>query len=286
MNKNTLTYLQQLGLNESQAKVMISLFNTQEADAKTLSEKSNVPYTKIYDILNSLEKEELLKYTLGKPKLYQAIAPETIFDKLIESQKDQTKKLEDSKQAILDEVDIKLEDGKSKEFESKIWVYQSTNSVMEEVRDLIIRSKKEVIGISSLRSSELIWGDPKIIDALYDAIKRGVKVRGLFPESLMEIKGFTSIALKFKNKPQTLRKYWSIFNSKQFKFRVLPDTEVYQDFMVVDDKIAGIGFLKEGVSNWSIEFEDDYIAKFMKEYHHLLWENAKPVGLDKFRSSK
>lgn len=102
----------------------------------------------------------------------------------------------------------------------------------------------------------------------------------------MEIKGFTSIALKFKNKPQTLRKYWSIFNSKQFKFRVLPDTEVYQDFMVVDDKIAGIGFLKEGVSNWSIEFEDDYIAKFMKEYHHLLWENAKPVGLDKFRSSK
>lgn len=142
MNKNTLTYLQQLGLNESQAKVMISLFNTQEADAKTLSEKSNVPYTKIYDILNSLEKEELLKYTLGKPKLYQAIAPETIFDKLIESQKDQTKKLEDSKQAILDEVDIKLEDGKSKEFESKIWVYQSTNSVMEEVRDLIIRSKK------------------------------------------------------------------------------------------------------------------------------------------------
>ena len=97
-------YLMRLGLNEYQAKVMIALFDNPDSDAKELSEESKIPYTKIYEVLDALERRGLVKYSMGKPKIYRALEPTTVINSLVETQKSQLKKIEERQNDVLKDL--------------------------------------------------------------------------------------------------------------------------------------------------------------------------------------
>ena len=68
--------LQKVGLTEYEAKVYSSLLKDHLNSATKLSEKSGVPRTKIYSVLESLENKGWVKIYSGAPLLFKPVHPD------------------------------------------------------------------------------------------------------------------------------------------------------------------------------------------------------------------
>ena len=65
--------LKQFGLNSYQAKLWTALLSRGVATAGELSDISNVPRSRAYDVLESLEKKGFIIMKIGKPIKYIAV---------------------------------------------------------------------------------------------------------------------------------------------------------------------------------------------------------------------
>lgn len=74
--------LRQVGLTEYEAKVYLALLNTHLNTATQVSEKSGVPRTKIYSVLEALKNKGWVRVYSGVPLLFKAVAPRAVFEKV------------------------------------------------------------------------------------------------------------------------------------------------------------------------------------------------------------
>jgi sugar-specific transcriptional regulator TrmB len=77
--------LQQIGLTEYEAKVYLALLNTHLSTATWVSEKSGVPRTKIYSVLEALRNKGWVRVYSGVPLLFKAVEPLKVFEKAKEA---------------------------------------------------------------------------------------------------------------------------------------------------------------------------------------------------------
>jgi sugar-specific transcriptional regulator TrmB len=76
--------LQRIGLTEYEAKAYLALMNTHLNTATNVAEKSGVPRTKIYTVLESLANKGWVHIYSGVPLLFKAADPREIFEKIKE----------------------------------------------------------------------------------------------------------------------------------------------------------------------------------------------------------
>jgi sugar-specific transcriptional regulator TrmB len=74
--------LVRVGLTEYEAKAYLALLNAHLSTATKTAEKSGVPRTKIYSVLESLAEKGWVKVYSGVPLLFKAVAPVAVFDKV------------------------------------------------------------------------------------------------------------------------------------------------------------------------------------------------------------
>jgi sugar-specific transcriptional regulator TrmB len=74
--------LQRIGLTEYEAKAYLNLLNAHLTTATQVSEKSGVPRTRIYSILESLSNKGWIKIYSGVPLLFKAVHPKELFRKI------------------------------------------------------------------------------------------------------------------------------------------------------------------------------------------------------------
>ena len=67
--------LKNLGLNSYEVKIWTALLSRGVSTAGELSDIANVPRSRSYDVLESLEKKGFVKTKNGKPARYTAISP-------------------------------------------------------------------------------------------------------------------------------------------------------------------------------------------------------------------
>ena len=67
-------------LNLYEVKIWASLLSRGVSTAGELSDISNVPRSRSYDVLESLEKKGFVVMKLGKPIKYIAVAPQEVVD--------------------------------------------------------------------------------------------------------------------------------------------------------------------------------------------------------------
>jgi sugar-specific transcriptional regulator TrmB len=76
--------LQHIGLTEYEAKAYLALLNMHLSTATQASEKSGVPRTKIYSVLESLRNKGWVRVYSGVPLLFKAVEPLSVFEKVKE----------------------------------------------------------------------------------------------------------------------------------------------------------------------------------------------------------
>jgi sugar-specific transcriptional regulator TrmB len=97
--------LQRIGLTEYEAKAYLALLNTHLSTATKASEKSGVPRTKIYAVLEALKQKGWVRFYSGVPLLFKAVEPMRVFEK---AKEDYTEFLESVQTTLKEEVnDVK-----------------------------------------------------------------------------------------------------------------------------------------------------------------------------------
>lgn len=79
------TLLKELNLTEYEAKALVTLFKFSESDAPTISRNSEIPKTRIYDVLDKLKEKGFVLEVYKSPKTYKIVNPEEIFKNLLDS---------------------------------------------------------------------------------------------------------------------------------------------------------------------------------------------------------
>jgi sugar-specific transcriptional regulator TrmB len=137
--------LQRVGLAEYEAKAYLALLNTHLSTATKVSEKSGVPRTKIYSVLEALERKGWVKIYSGVPLLFKAVEPLRVFEKakenyaeLLESVQTTLKeKVNDVKEKfVIKKFDIGLDGLKQEIRKAKtVEINNATTSFVKKVSD-------------------------------------------------------------------------------------------------------------------------------------------------------
>jgi len=82
VEKKILSKLKDFGLNSYESKVWVALLSRGVSTAGELSDIANVPRSRSYDVLESLEKKGFVVMKLGKPIKYIAVPPPEAIERL------------------------------------------------------------------------------------------------------------------------------------------------------------------------------------------------------------
>lgn len=148
-----------LGITEYESKVYLSLLRHHPASAYTISQNSDVPHSRVYDVTRRLIKRGFVASTGTKPELFSPLSPEELIEKLRQEYHHYTSELERKIQEIDFHSDF-----------DPVWNNTSPKEVLDMTAEKIASAGSTVyLGI---------WAEEleSLMEALEKADKRGVKI--------------------------------------------------------------------------------------------------------------
>ena len=79
--------LKRLGLTQYQSSALSTIIKNEGSTADFVSEGSEIPITKVYSVLQSLEYMNFIRASFERPKRYSSVGADMIFNSLIDKQK-------------------------------------------------------------------------------------------------------------------------------------------------------------------------------------------------------
>mgnify|MGYP006290270469 CR=1 FL=1 len=228
VNKKIISKLKDFGLNTYEIKIWTALLSRGISSAGELSDISNVPRSRTYDVLESLEKKGFIIMKVGKPIKYIAVPPYEVVERVKKDIEERTKThvelIEEIKNdSILEElnmlyskgVDIVEPSELSGALRNRDSLYQSLN--------LMLKSAEKSITIMTTDSG-LARKAQVLAKNLEKAAKRGVDIRIAAPltdrsrDAFERLKDFADI-----KDISHVKARFVIVDGKQITFNLLDD---------------------------------------------------------------
>jgi sugar-specific transcriptional regulator TrmB len=180
--------LRDLGLSEYESRAYRALLDTGPTTAKELSRVSDVPMGRIYDVLNSLEGNDLVRsQTAGRPKRYAPVEPEAALDRLLAERKRELDEQKTQYEEIVGDLVESLDSGETPE--EPFWTAALGT---EEAADLLVErletADERVIVVAAAPTAQFDLDElgERIAAALSSALDRGVSVSILVHPELVD----------------------------------------------------------------------------------------------------
>ncbi len=264
VKKDFLNKLKDLGLNSYEAKLWTSLLSRGISSAGELSDIANVPRSRTYDVLESLEKKGFIIMKLGKPIKYIAVPPEEVIDRV--------------KKRIIVDADSQanlLEKFKKSEVINDLNMLHSQGIDLVEPSDLsgAIKGRKNFYNhlesmINDSKESIIIMtgesGLLKKADVLLKPLKKA-KERGV------DIKISSPISVKNTDKLKELSSIAQVRHSKNVKGRFMIFDKKNVVFTLVDGEEAHPSF------DNSIWVNTPFFAQTMNKMFDSVWTEMTPL---------
>lgn len=232
------TFLKKLrsafNLNIYEVKIWTALLSKGVASAGELSDISNVPRSRSYDVLESLEKRGFVLMKLGKPIKYIAVKPEEIFlrekKRLMDDAQSQVSQLEVvEKTDLFRELQLLFSNGiEHVDIANISGSLKGRSNVYSHLITIINDSKKSVNLVTT--SAGLIRKYDKLKESIKKAAKRGVAIRvvtSVTPENRAIIDDLSKVA-KIKNSPINAR--FCTVDNEQALFMTNDDKTVHEAY--------------------------------------------------------
>ncbi len=155
-------------LNEYESRTYAALVMNGPSTVKEIRESAGIPYSREYDVLESLEKRGFVRMQPGRPRIYSAVDPRKVLKRECEIR---VNVVDD----LLEEIGPIYDEGiKSESPGEFFWAIKGRKNVRGKLAEMINDSKEEIliIGAGPAPSGE-------VEKALMAAVKRGVAVRCL-----------------------------------------------------------------------------------------------------------
>lgn len=165
--ERTIELLQQLGLQEYEAKAFVALTRLPDGTAKEISEVSEVPRTRVYDAVRVLESKGLVEIQHSSPQQFRAVSIDEAADTLRQEYETRTETLREALTS-LEAVSTDEEAAVTHE----VWALSGTAAITSRTQQLVDAAEEEVVfvlGDESVLTEELV-------DRLLAAEQRGIEV--------------------------------------------------------------------------------------------------------------
>ncbi len=141
VGEGTRRVLRELGLTAYESAAYLSLIEKGVMTASEVSESANVPFSKVYEVLNSLEQKGWVDIERGRPSRYFAKSPTEAF----EAAKHKLEvKIKDWKETVARELQPLYEKRELRE-KPDIWILRGEASVLAKLREMISKARSEVM---------------------------------------------------------------------------------------------------------------------------------------------
>ena len=247
-------------LNEYEVKIWTALLSRGVSAAGELSEISNVPRSRSYDVLESLEKKGFIMMKLGKPIKYMAVKPEEILrrvkSQLSRKAEEHVKMLDEIKKTDLyRELQLLHDQGIKKVEPSDLsGALRGRSKVYDQMENMIRKAQKSITIMTTAR------GLTRKGDILLPLLKRlkNVKVRIVAP-----------ITKENKEVADLLKKYAEVRNTDKVNARfLLVDGKELLFMMMEDDKV-------HESYDTGVWVDTSYFAGAFEQMFNLSWDNLK-----------
>jgi len=181
--------LKDLGLSSYETKAYMNLLKGMR-DARTVSNETNVPFGRIYDVLGSLEDKKLVVKQDSRPKKFVAVKPGNAVKKLLEKKRTDLQ----AEIQLLTRKAMKLEEELNSVYrkepgDSLFWNVSVGEDIIKSYLDKITEADSELLAYVELSDSRSAIGEEEItafMEAVVDLIDREVLVKLLFGISTVE----------------------------------------------------------------------------------------------------
>jgi len=253
VSEKTKRILQDLGLTDYEIKAYVTLLAGPGVQASEVSKGSDVPVSKIYEVLSNLERKGWVESQNSRPSKYFPKSPSTALQALRMKMEAELKSNEDN---LLSEL-MPLYEQKEIQERPDIWIIRGDYNIIAKISESIDRCKKELLVVIPSALNSVV---ELIIPALTNVKTSGVNVRILMSGEISEksIAKITSLAeLRFKE--------------NMFGGGVIIDAREVVLLLGTSSES------KEALAIWS---DHAGLSSFAKTYFEFLWKEAAPPKKD------
>lgn len=234
VQKEFLNKLKDFGLNSYESKLWIALLSRGVSTAGELSDISNVPRSRTYDVLESLEKKGFIIMKVGKPIKYLAMHPGEVIERVkkhvAEEAEERSKMLTGLKDSdLLNELQTLHTEGiKLVDPTDKSGAFRGQDKVHEHLHFMIKNAKKSITLMTSEQGAERKL--EALSAPLKKAAKAGVDVRVVLPTTAKKdvVEGFSSFA-KVKQQKSTEARF-CVIDGKEMLLFLTDDKNVHKSY--------------------------------------------------------
>lgn len=251
-------------LNLYEVKVWTALLSRGTSTAGELSNISDVPRSRTYDILESLEKKGFIVMKLGKPIKFVALKPDEVVERvkknLVKYVGERTKRLDTLKgDEVLDELNGLFTKGVKFVEPSDLSGSIKGRQNLYNHLDMMIRDAEKTITVVTTAE-----GINRKLEALMPSLdrcrKRGIKIRFAAPINANNIK----VARELKKVSEvrdlgSMRARFIIIDSKQIMFMLLDDEKFHPNYDI------------------GVWINTEFFAQALEQMFELAWKEMKSV---------
>jgi sugar-specific transcriptional regulator TrmB len=252
MSEVDLEVLKEAGLTEYEAKCYVALLRYGSMEGSEVAEKANVPKTRVYDSLRSLDEKNLVSKIQERPMKFSPVEPEKGLKPLYEKEVERLNHLEekalDSLQSV--EGERELESG----IEKKVDVVHGEEEFFEQCFQRIQEATDKVYVMG-------VGRDPprKLNLEVRKLMERGVEARFLT----------TKYDEENRERVEKFREETGI------DMRIYPEGPKFA-FYIIDNREAMVNVLDEEVKDdrLTVFMEVPELAKGLEEYFDSMWKKG------------
>lgn len=265
INEEFLSRLRKIfDLNLYEVKVWASLLSRGTSTAGELSTISDVPRSRTYDILESLEKKGFIIMKLGKPIKFVALKPEEVIERvkknLVRDAQDKSKRLDKLREEdVIQELSNLFKEGiKFVEPSDLSGSLKGRQNVYNHL-DMLIREAESTVTIVTTAPG-LNRKLEHLMPSLEKAKKRGVKIRVAAPinDENRKIAKDISKVCEIKD-AGGLRARFVIIDSTELMFMILDDDKVHPNYDV------------------AVWLNAEFFAQALEQLFEVAWTKFKPA---------
>jgi len=252
VSERAATALEGLGLTKSEIRSYVALLVGGTMTANEVSREARVPYSKVYQALESLHKKGWVDRQRSRPIIYTAKPPESA---LVELRSQNESDMRQREKVALAEL-VGIYEKKGEQERPDIWILRGTSEILSRVKRTIVNSRDELL--IALPVGIAPYADQ--VGSLLAALKeRGVKISILTSLDLPE--GSLS-ALSASADVRTRR--------MMFGGGVIADSK---------DVVLLLGGGGKGGGNSPLAIWADHpgLASFARDYFQFLWKSRETV---------
>jgi len=258
---------QYFGLNLYEAKIWTALLSRGVSTAGELSDIGNVPRSRAYDILESLEKKGFVTMKLGKPIKYLAVEPSEVVERVkklvMEQAKENVNRLEELKSTeTLQEIELLHKKGiEFIEPTDLSGAVQGRHNLYAHLES-VIRGAENSVNIMTTSKGLL-----RKVDALKPVFtklkKKNVKIRigaPIIDKETMQIAKDVSKFAEVRSNDKGKKSRFCIVDDKDLVFMVLDDDKVHPSY------------------DLGVWVNTPFFATALGDLFNMSWQNMKPLN--------